>query len=56
MTQAQMYYAAERRSADLNQQFLWLVSDGMTRSELARCIARRPSLWGRFSGWLEVLP
>jgi len=55
-TQIQLYYAAERRSAELNEQFLWLVKNGMTRQDLSRNIERRPELWGRFSNWLEVLP
>jgi hypothetical protein len=54
-TQAQMYYAAERRAAEANLTFLELVKGGLTRSELERNIARRPALWGRFSNWLKVL-
>lgn len=55
-TQAQTYYAAERRAADANRTFLELVADGMTREELARNIERRPALWSRFENWLPVLP
>lgn len=55
-TQEQMYYDAERRSAELNLQFLEFVKDGLTREELARNIERRPSLWGRFESWLDKLP
>jgi len=53
--QVQMYYNAERKSAELNQVFLFLVKDGMTRQELETNINRRPALWGRFSNWLSVL-
>ena len=55
-TQAAMYYRAERNAAEVNETFLELVKDGMTREELARNIERRPSLWSRFSGWLDQLP
>lgn len=55
-TQVQMFYAAERHSAAINADFLWLVDNGMTAADLRRCIERRPSLWARFSGWLDVLP
>ena len=55
-TQAKMYYAAEKQSAELNDQFLWLVKNGMTRKDLGRCIELRPDLWSRFSNWMEVLP
>jgi hypothetical protein len=53
--QVQMYYNAERKSAELNQAFLFLVKDGMTRQELETNINRRPALWSRFSNWLSVL-
>lgn len=56
ITQAQMFYAADRKCADGNMAFLDLVKDGMTREELARNIERRPALWGRFSNWLVILP
>ncbi len=55
-TQEQRYYQAERRSARLNLAFLELVRDGLTREELQRNIARRPTLWGRFEGFLDKLP
>lgn len=55
-SQEQMYYAAERSSAEVNLQFLEFVKDGLTREELQTNIDRRPSLWGRFSTWLEKLP
>lgn len=55
-TQAQLFYRAERNAAEINQTFLELVADGMTREELATNINRRPALWGRFSNWLDKLP
>lgn len=55
-TQVQMYYAAERRAAEVNATFLDLVKEGLTREELARNIERRPSLWSRYQHWLPHLP
>jgi hypothetical protein len=55
-TQEQLFYQAHRKSADTNDAFLFLVKEGITRSELQRNIERRPNLWGRFSNWLSVLP
>ena len=56
MNQLQMYYAAEAKSARLNQAFLEMVEDGMTSEELQSLIDRRPNVYGRFSGWLDKLP
>ena len=55
-TQEQMFYQEQRKIADVDATFLELFDDGLTREELARNIERRPSLWSRFSNWLEVLP
>lgn len=55
-TQVQMYYKAERDSAIVNEDFLWLVEHGMTREDLEACIKRRPHLWSRFESWLARLP
>lgn len=52
----QYWHEAERRAAEANLLFLQFVKDGMTREQLARLISRRPSLWGRFSVWLDKLP
>jgi hypothetical protein len=54
--QVQMFYKAERDSAIVNSDFLFLVKHGMTRHDLLTNIKRRPSLWQRFENWLEVLP
>lgn len=54
--QQHMFYQAERNAAQVSQTFLELVQDGLTREELARNIKRRPTLWGRFSSWLDKLP
>ncbi|WP_321935494.1 hypothetical protein [Paraburkholderia sp. J8-2] len=54
--QKEMFYRAHRQIADGNEAFMDLVRDGMTREELARNIERRPSLWKRFEGFLDVLP
>jgi len=53
--QVEMWTAAERRSAEVEKMFMALVADGLTKAELEANIARRPSLWSRFSSWLEVL-
>ncbi|MEZ2310795.1 hypothetical protein AB6809_29545 [Paraburkholderia sp. RCC_158] len=55
-TQEQMFHAAGRRVAEVNDTFLELVKDGLTREELARNIERRPSLWARYQHWLPHLP
>lgn len=54
--QVQMFYDAVSRAGEVNVTFLDLVKDGMTREELAKNIARRPSLWQRFEHWLPLLP
>jgi len=55
-TQEQMFYASHRRSADANDTFLEIVSDGLTADELQRHIAKRPEVWARFENWLPKLP
>lgn len=55
-TQQQVFYQAQRNLADVNLTFMDLVREGMTREELARNIERRPSLWERYAGFLDVLP
>ena len=55
-SQARMYYAAERRSAEINNTFLEFVQEGLTSCELSRLIERRPEVWGRFQNWVEKLP
>lgn len=58
-SQEQMFYAAEKRSADLNSAFLELVghpTNPITRSDLATLIKRRPERYARFAGFLDKLP
>lgn len=55
-TQKQMFYRTQKVNAELDQQFLKLVEDGLTRAELQRLIDRRPSLWSRWASWLDKLP
>lgn len=58
-TQEQMYYAAEKRSADLNNAMMELIKDKdnpLTNADLQALIDRRPEVYGRFSGFLGKLP
>lgn len=55
-TQVQMFYQEHRNISTANDDFMWLVKNGLTREDLARCIERRPSLWQRFEGFLDKLP
>lgn len=55
-SQLQIFYEEQRKIGETSKTFLALVEDGMTREELARNIERRPSLWGRFAGFLDQLP
>ena len=58
-TQLQMYYAAERRAAKRDQEFLTIAfhpNNPMTQRDLKRLIERRPELWGRYEGYLPKLP
>jgi hypothetical protein len=45
-----------RKDAEKDALFLQLVSDGMTRADLEKLIAKRPALWGRYAEWLGKLP
>ena len=59
LTQAQMFELARRANAALDQTFMELVNhptNPMTREDLEANIKRRPELWGRYAGFLDVLP
>jgi len=56
MTQLQMFYKAQKNNHEVNETFLELVRDGLTRDELQQNINKRPELWGRFKNWLDKLP
>ncbi len=59
LTQQQHFELARRRLAEGNETFMELVNhptNPLTKEDLAANIKRRPSLWGRFSGWLDKLP
>lgn len=56
MSQVQLYNNAQYMQARENETFLDLVRSGMTKSDLSRCIAMRPSLWQKYEHWLEKLP
>lgn len=58
-TQEQMFYAAVKRSADLNNAMMDLIKDPdnpLTNADLQALIDRRPDVYGRFSGFLGKLP
>lgn len=58
-TQMQHFTEAQKRLFETNEAFMELVnceSNPMTREDLAANIARRPSVWKRFEGFLDVLP
>lgn len=55
-TQIQLYWSEHQKNAEINNFFLELVKDGLTKDELKKLIEKRPSLWKRFEGWLEKLP
>ncbi len=55
-SQDQMFYESHRKLADVNNEFMWLIQNGITREDLEANIKRRPSLWDRFSGFLDKLP
>lgn len=52
------YYDAERRSAELNEEFMYLVkhpTNPMTNADLKALIAKRPHVYGRFAGFVGKL-
>lgn len=55
-TQEQHYYNAVRKNAEADRTFLMLVKNGMTKTHLQKNIDRRPSLWSKYSNWLNILP
>jgi hypothetical protein len=55
-TQQQMFYESANNFARSCELFSDMVKDGLTKSELQRLIAKRPSSWGKFSHWLDILP
>ncbi|MFM0095618.1 hypothetical protein PQQ87_08395 [Paraburkholderia nemoris] len=54
--QLAIFYNQQRDIAGANEVFMDLVREGLTREELEHNIKRRPSLWKRFEGFLNVLP
>lgn len=55
-SQQKRYCAARERNSRENETFLNLVSHGMKKRDLQRCIANRPHYWGKYSHWLAKLP
>lgn len=58
-SQIEMWRDAERHSADLNAAFQELAThptNPLTAADLSALIARRPEVYGRFSGFVAKLP
>jgi len=55
-TQSQLFYDAQRKTADLDHAFLEMAHDGMTADELKRLIKKRPETYSRFAHWVKKLP
>ena len=55
-SQLQIYREVERKIANLNEAFMDLIREGLTREDLEMLIDKRPELYGRFSNFLNVLP
>ena len=59
LSQAQQYELARRQMAGADSTFMELVNcptNPLTREDLAANIKRRPALWSRYAGFLDVLP
>jgi len=55
-TQEQMFYEAGRKVADGNDAMMDLIRAGdITNGELQALIAKRPSVYGRFQGFVGKL-
>lgn len=58
-SQRDLFYAASRAAGDRDATFMELVNhptNPLTQEDLAANIARRPSLWKRYEGFMEKLP
>lgn len=58
-SQRSAYYAAVRAMGERDATFMELVNcktNPLTQEDLAANIARRPSLWKRYEGFLSKLP
>lgn len=57
--QKTLFYRAMSDAAIRDADFSWLVThptNPLTREDLEANIARRPSLWSRYAGFLDKLP
>jgi hypothetical protein len=52
-TQTQIFYQESRKLSDANQAFMECIKNGLNKRELRQLIEKRPSVWGKFSNWLE---
>ena len=58
-TQKQMYYEAVRKTGERDRLFLELLNhptNPMTKADLEALIARRPEVYGRYTGFLAKFP
>jgi hypothetical protein len=55
-TQIQLCYAALEKVAQKNEAFMWMVQNGLTRTDLQRMIDRWPDRYGMYENWLANLP
>ena len=56
-TQYQLYQEAEAKSGRFNELMMEMMQTGeMTNDDLAKQIARRPDVYGRFEGFVGKLP
>lgn len=55
-TQKQMFYGEQKKIADLNNLFMEMVQNkDITAAELRALIKKRPSVYGRFEGFIPML-
>jgi hypothetical protein len=52
-TQTQIFYQESRKLSDANQAFMECIKNGLKKRELSQLIEKSPSVWGKFSNWLE---
>mgnify|MGYP001358253221 CR=1 FL=1 len=53
-SQKEMYYEAERKSAERNMVFMEMM-DTLTNADLTKLVERHPQRWGQFRGFIGKL-